>query len=35
MVEHVGFKNYRTYLRAVADSLGKAVAFLCQESAIR
>jgi cyclopropane-fatty-acyl-phospholipid synthase len=23
MVEHVGFKNYRTYLRAIAGSLGK------------
>jgi cyclopropane-fatty-acyl-phospholipid synthase len=30
MVEHVGFKNYRTYLRAVADSLGKGGRFLCQ-----
>ena len=30
MVEHVGFKNYRTYLRKVADSLGKGGRFLCQ-----
>jgi cyclopropane-fatty-acyl-phospholipid synthase len=30
MVEHVGFKNYRTYLRAIADSLGKDGLFLCQ-----
>jgi cyclopropane-fatty-acyl-phospholipid synthase len=30
MVEHVGFKNYRTYLRAVARSLGKNGRFLCQ-----
>jgi cyclopropane-fatty-acyl-phospholipid synthase len=30
MVEHVGFKNYRTYLRAIAGSLGKDGRFLCQ-----
>jgi cyclopropane-fatty-acyl-phospholipid synthase len=30
MVEHVGFKNYRPYLRAVADSLGREGLFLCQ-----
>ncbi len=30
MVEHVGFKNYRVYLRAVADSLGREGRFLCQ-----
>jgi cyclopropane-fatty-acyl-phospholipid synthase len=30
MVEHVGFKNYRVYLRAVADSLGRGGHFLCQ-----
>jgi cyclopropane-fatty-acyl-phospholipid synthase len=30
MVEHVGFKNYRTFLRSVADSLGKEGRFLCQ-----
>ena len=30
MVEHVGFKNYRTYLRAVAHSLGKDGLFFCQ-----
>ncbi len=30
MVEHVGFKNYRTYLSAVARSLGKDGRFLCQ-----
>ncbi len=30
MVEHVGFKNYRVYLRAVAGSLGKNGRFLCQ-----
>ncbi|MGH8093008.1 MAG: cyclopropane fatty acyl phospholipid synthase [Chthoniobacterales bacterium] len=30
MVEHVGFKNYRVYLQAVADSLGKNGRFLCQ-----
>jgi cyclopropane-fatty-acyl-phospholipid synthase len=29
-VEHVGFKNYRTNLRAVADSLGREGRFLCQ-----
>ena len=29
MVEHVGFKNYRTYLRAIANSLGKEGGFLC------
>jgi cyclopropane-fatty-acyl-phospholipid synthase len=30
MVEHVGFKNYRTYLRVAAASLGKKGRFLCQ-----
>ncbi len=30
MVEHVGFKNYRTYLRLVANSLGEEGRFLCQ-----
>jgi cyclopropane-fatty-acyl-phospholipid synthase len=30
MVEHVGFKNYRVYLRSVADSLGQEGRFLCQ-----
>jgi cyclopropane-fatty-acyl-phospholipid synthase len=30
MIEHVGFKNYRTYMRVVADSLGKEGHFLCQ-----
>lgn len=30
MVEHVGFKNYRTYLQVVAASLGKGSRFLCQ-----
>ena len=30
MVEHVGFKNYGTYLRAIAGSLGKEGRFLCQ-----
>ena len=30
MVEHVGFKNYRTYLSAVFKSLGKGGRFLCQ-----
>ena len=30
MVEHVGFKNYRAYLQAVATSLGKNGRFLCQ-----
>jgi cyclopropane-fatty-acyl-phospholipid synthase len=30
MVEHVGFKNYRAYLRAIARSLGKDGCFLCQ-----
>jgi cyclopropane-fatty-acyl-phospholipid synthase len=29
MVEHVGFRNYRTYLRAAADSLGEEGRFLC------
>lgn len=29
MVEHVGFKNYRTYLRTVEASLGKEGCFLC------
>jgi len=30
MVEHVGRKNYRTYMRTVARSLGKDGLFLCQ-----
>jgi cyclopropane-fatty-acyl-phospholipid synthase len=30
MVEHVGHKNYRTYMRAVARSLGNDGLFLCQ-----
>ena len=30
MVEHVGFKNHRAYLRTVADSLGREGRFLCQ-----
>ena len=30
MVEHVGYKNYRTYMRAVARSLGEEGLFLCQ-----
>jgi cyclopropane-fatty-acyl-phospholipid synthase len=30
MVEHVGYKNYRTYMRAAARSLGEAGLFLCQ-----
>ena len=30
MVEHVGCKNYRTYLRVVAELLGKNGRFLCQ-----
>ena len=30
MIEHVGFKNYRRYLRATADSLGEGGRFLCQ-----
>ncbi len=30
MVEHVGFKNYRNYLRAIADSLGAEGRFLCK-----
>ena len=30
MVEHVGPKNYRTYFRAAADSLGGDGLFLCQ-----
>jgi cyclopropane-fatty-acyl-phospholipid synthase len=30
MVEHVGHKNYRTYLRAAARSLGEDGLFLCQ-----
>ena len=30
MVEHVGFKNYRTYLGLAAASLGKEGRFLCQ-----
>jgi cyclopropane-fatty-acyl-phospholipid synthase len=30
MVEHVGFKNYRSYLRVAATSLGKEGRFVCQ-----
>ena len=30
MVEHVGYKNYRAYMRAVARSLGEDGLFLCQ-----
>jgi cyclopropane-fatty-acyl-phospholipid synthase len=30
MIEHVGCKNYRTYFRTVAKSLGKNGRFLCQ-----
>jgi cyclopropane-fatty-acyl-phospholipid synthase len=30
MVEHVGHKNYRTYMRAAARSLGENGLFLCQ-----
>jgi hypothetical protein len=30
MVEHVGHKNYRTYMRAAARSLGNDGLFLCQ-----
>ena len=30
MVEHVGYKNYRTYFRTAADSLGEEGLFLCQ-----
>jgi len=30
MVEHVGYKNYRTYMRAAARLLGEAGLFLCQ-----
>jgi cyclopropane-fatty-acyl-phospholipid synthase len=30
MIEHVGFKNYRTYFEKVAHSLGKDGLFLCQ-----
>lgn len=30
MVEHVGFKNYRTYLEVVASSLGRDGCFFCQ-----
>jgi cyclopropane-fatty-acyl-phospholipid synthase len=30
MVEHVGYKNYRTYMQAAARSLGKDGLFLCQ-----
>jgi cyclopropane-fatty-acyl-phospholipid synthase len=30
MVEHVGYRNYRTYMRAAARSLGKHGLFLCQ-----
>ncbi len=30
MIEHVGYKNYRTYMQAVARSLGENGLFLCQ-----
>jgi len=30
MVEHVGYKNYRTYMRAAARSLGEEGLFLCE-----
>jgi cyclopropane-fatty-acyl-phospholipid synthase len=30
MIEHVGYKNYRTYMRAAARSLGEDGLFLCQ-----
>jgi cyclopropane-fatty-acyl-phospholipid synthase len=30
MIEHVGYKNYRTYMQAVARSLGDNGLFLCQ-----
>jgi cyclopropane-fatty-acyl-phospholipid synthase len=30
MVEHVGYKNYRTYMQAAARSLGENGLFLCQ-----
>ena len=30
MVEHVGYKNYRTYFRKIAESLGEEGYFLCQ-----
>ena len=30
MVEHVGYKNYRTYMQAAARSLGEDGLFLCQ-----
>ena len=30
MIEHVGYKNYRTYMRAATRSLGKDGLFLCQ-----
>jgi len=30
MVEHVGYKNYRTYIRAAARSLGEDGLFLCE-----
>jgi cyclopropane-fatty-acyl-phospholipid synthase len=30
MVEHVGYRNYRTYMRAAARSLGEDGLFLCQ-----
>jgi cyclopropane-fatty-acyl-phospholipid synthase len=30
MVEHVGYKNYRAYMRSVARSLGEDGLFLCQ-----
>jgi cyclopropane-fatty-acyl-phospholipid synthase len=30
MIEHVGYRNYRTYLRKIANSLGKDGRFLCQ-----
>ncbi|HEY3601284.1 MAG TPA: cyclopropane fatty acyl phospholipid synthase, partial [Chthoniobacterales bacterium] len=30
MIEHVGFKNYRTYFEKIAQSLGRDGLFLCQ-----
>jgi cyclopropane-fatty-acyl-phospholipid synthase len=30
MIEHVGYRNYRTYFRKIAESLGKEGLFLCQ-----
>ncbi len=30
MIEHVGYKNYRTYFRKIAESLGEGGLFLCQ-----